>query len=232
MSKPRNTAGLPVELPSDPMHRADAWLREETAAELQPHSNAMTLATVAANGQPSSRIVLCKEIVPDPGYLLFYTNYESRKALEISGNSRVAAQFHWDASGRQVRIEGVAVRSPAEESDAYFATRDWGSQLGAWGSDQSAPIDSRAALLAQIRQRAEELGLSLADDHQTLSGGEQPIIARPPHWGGYRIWATAVELWLEGADRVHDRALWTRQLTRESEQQYSATPWAGARLQP
>jgi len=223
---------LPDELPADPMIWAHAWLQQATTDELQPHANAMTLATVGADGQPSARIVLCKDFVPDPGYLVFYTNYKSRKARDISGNSRVAAQFHWDAIGRQVRIEGIAVRSPESESDEYFSSRDWGAQLGAWGSDQSAEIQSRDELLAQIRRRAGKLGLALAADNQTLESDSRPIIARPPHWGGFRIWPTVIELWMEGMDRIHERARWKRQIDRARERQFTTTPWKGARLQP
>jgi pyridoxamine 5'-phosphate oxidase len=215
------------------MYWADAWIKEAEASEIQPHPNAMTLATVTANGQPSTRIVLCKELVPDPGYLVFYSNYRSRKSLEIAGNSSVAVGFHWDDLGRQVRIEGIAVRSPDEESDQYFASRDWGSQLGAWGSDQSEPIASRGELIRQIRERANSLGIELAE-HGTdrLKGESLPVVQRPPHWGGFRVWAVAVELWIAGADRIHDRALWTREIVRSSDHNFTVTPWSGKRLQP
>ena len=192
----------------------------------------MTLATVAGDGQPAARVVLCKDIVPDPGYLVFYTNYESQKSLQIAENPKIAAVLHWDALGRQVRIEGIAVRSPDEENDAYFATRDWGSRLGAWGSDQSKEIESREALAAQIRERGIALGLNFDGDTQTLAEGDIPSIERPPHWGGFRLWATAIELWIEGSDRVHDRARWTRDVIRGSNNGFSTTPWSGCRLQP
>jgi pyridoxamine 5'-phosphate oxidase len=176
--------------------------------------------------------VLCKDFVPDPGYLVFYTNYNSEKALQIAENPQTAALFHWDALGRQIRIEGISIRSPDAESDAYFASRDWGSQLGAWGSDQSATIPSKQALVAQIKERAAALGISLDGDTQTLADGPVPHIDRPPHWGGFRLWATSVELWVEGKDRIHDRANWTRELVRTSEHLFSTTPWVGSRLQP
>ncbi len=124
------------------------------------------------------------------------------------------------------------MRSPEEESDAYFATRDWGSQLGAWGSDQSEPIASHEALVSQIRQRASDLGLALGADAQTLKDNNIPEIARPAHWGGFRLWATAIELWIEGKNRIHDRARWQRDVVRASEHKFSTTPWAGVRLQP
>lgn len=223
---------LPDTLPDDPMHWADAWLKEATAAAIRRNPNAMAIVSAAGNGQPSARMVLCKDFVPEPGYLVFYTNYRSKKAVEFSANPRASALFHWDAIGRQVRIEGLVVRSPDEESDAYFASRDWGSQLGAWGSDQSEPIESKNALVEQIRQRAKALGLSLGEGTTERVDAAVPTIRRPSHWGGMRLWATAVELWIEGGDRIHDRGRWTRDIVRTSEHGFTVTPWAGMRLQP
>lgn len=223
---------MPVELPGDPMHWADAWLKEATAAAIQRNPNSMTLASVDAGGQPSARVVLCKQFVPEPGYLVFFTNYNSRKARELAANPRAAALFHWDALGRQIRIVGLVVRSPDAESDAYFASRDWGSQLGAWGSDQSEPIASKQALVAQIKKRGSKLGLSLAKDTRHLSDDNIPQIERPPHWGGFRLWATDIELWVEGADRIHDRGKWSREIVRATEDRFTTTRWTGSRLQP
>jgi pyridoxamine 5'-phosphate oxidase len=214
------------------MHWADAWLKEATAAKVQRNPNSMTLVSVGTDGQPTARVVLCKDFVPDPGYLVFYTNYNSQKSQQIDQHPQSAALFHWDALGRQIRIEGLTIRSPEEESDGYFATRDWGSQLGAWGSDQSKVIASKDVLVAQIKERAAALGLSLDGDTQTLADDDIPNIERPPHWGGLRLWASAVELWIEGRDRVHDRARWNRELVRSSEHHFSTTPWSGVRLQP
>ncbi len=170
--------------------------------------------------------------MPDPGYLVFYTNYRSKKSLELDANPNAAALMHWDALGRQIRIEGTVVRSPESESDAYFATRDWGSQLGAWGSDQSEPIESHDALVLQVQQRAIELGLKLDRETMALANDEVPEIPRPPHWGGFRLWATMIELWIEGKNRIHDRARWHRDILRASEHSFATTPWIGARLQP
>lgn len=214
------------------MHWADAWLREAIAENVQRNPNSMTLATVGPDRQPAARVVLCKAFVPDPGYVVFHTNYRSRKVRELTESAKVSALFHWDSLGRQIRIEGLAVRSPESESDAYFATRGWGSQLGAWGSDQSSPIESREALVAQVRERAADLGIVLAGDTQTLAIEPPPPIPRPPHWGGIRVWAAAVELWVEGSDRIHDRAFWTRNLVRTDEHTFSVTAWSGTRLQP
>ncbi len=214
------------------MHWAAAWLDEAARQNVQRNPNSMTLVTVAEDGQPSARVVLCKEFVADPGYLVFYTNYRSRKVRELGTNPRVAVTFHWDALGRQVRIEGTAVLSPEAESDAYFASRDWGSQLGAWGSDQSDPIESHDALVAQVRQRALDLGLDLDPDTHELGESDVPDIPRPSHWGGFRLWATTIELWIEGKDRIHDRACWHRDIVRASEHTFTTTPWTGTRLQP
>ena len=151
---------------------------------------------------------------------------------ELGANPRVAATFHWDALGRQVRIEGIATLSPAAESDAYFASRHWGSQLGAWGSDQSAPLASRDALLAQLRERASQLGLNVSDDMQSIQDADRPVIPRPAHWGGVQVWASGIELWIEGEDRIHDRARWQRRLDRKDEHGFAAGGWSGTRLQP
>ncbi len=223
---------LPAQLPDDPMHWADAWLKEATTAEVQRNPNCMTIASVGEGSQPSARVVLCKQFVPDPGYLVFYTNYQSRKSMELASNPRSAAVFHWDALGRQVRIEGLVVRSPEQESDEYFRSRGWGSQLGAWGSDQSQPVDSKEALVRQIRQRGKSLGLALGADTTEIVEGSVPAIARPPHWGGMRLWASAIELWIEGQDRIHDRGRWSRDLIRSSEHEFTVSPWRGVRLQP
>lgn len=224
---------LPDDLPSDPMHWADAWMQEAYVAKEQRNPNSMTLVTVKADGTPAARVVLCKSFVPDPGFLVFYTNFNSDKGKEIAADPNVGAVFHWDGPGRQIRISGIAIQSPAAESDAYFATRDQGAQLGAWGSDQSAELASRDTLIEQIRTRAQELGVQLGNNLQILAPAAVPHIPRPPHWGGIRIWANAIELWQDGGiDRIHDRALWKRTLVRTSKHKFATTSWLGSRLQP
>lgn len=232
MTDPFMAPVLPDDLPDNPMDWAGSWLQEATRQEVQRNPNSMTLATADGDGLPSARVVLCKSFVADPGYVVFYTNYKSRKSDDIRARADVALTFHWDALGRQVRLEGLAVKSPAAESDAYFATRDWGSQLGAWGSDQSAVLASRKALRAQLRDRAREMGVPLSDDLQSIDGDARPEIERPPHWGGYRVWPARIELWIEGADRIHDRAVWTRTLSEKDNCTFDVTPWTGTRLQP
>ena len=118
--------------------------------------------------------------------------------------------MYWDALHRQVRVEGRIVQMPAAESDAYFATRNWQSRLGAWASQQSEPIASRSELLGKVAKAALRLALPVPADEQQQDPGLH--IARPPHWGGYRLWAEAVELWVEGSARIHDRARWQRDL--------------------
>lgn len=232
MSDPCTATKLPTELPSDPMHWAKAWLDEAFEKKLQRNPHAMIAITVSPDGQPAGRAVLCKEFEPDPGYLVFYTNYKSDKVRDLNSNSRIALVFHWDAFGRQVRIEGETVRSPEAESDAYFATRDWASQLGAWGSDQSSALESRAALIAQVSRRAIKLGVGAAKNLKSIAVADRPIIPRPPHWGGIRVWPTRIELWIEGADRIHDRARWERSISREDDFTFRVGEWTGTRLQP
>lgn len=232
MNDPCSATRLPPELPSDPMRWAKAWLDEALEKAVQRNPNSMTAITVNDKGQPSGRVVLCKDFVTDPGFVVFYTNYNSDKAQHLTNNNQIALVFHWDGFGRQVRLEGEAVRSPVEESDAYFKSRDWGSQLGAWGSDQSSPIESRAALVAQVAKRAVKLGLGAAKNLTSIATADRPVIQRPPHWGGFRVWPRRIELWIEGTDRIHDRARWDRSLTRNDDDSFTTGEWSGTRLQP
>jgi len=189
------------------------------------------LATSSRDGRPSARVVLCKDVVPRPGYVVFYTNYLSAKGRQLKDNPRAAAVMHWDALHRQVRIEGQVVAAPEGDSDAYFAARAWQSRLGAWASEQSEPIGSRAQLLEAVRDTARRFGAPTpgapgADDSLKVT------IPRPPHWGGYRLWADMVELWVEGAARIHDRARWQRTLRALPAGSFKADAWVATRLQP
>ncbi len=213
---------LPDPLPAEPMGLLQDWLQAAALKSGQPNPNAMILATASRDARPAARVVLCKEVVSDPGYLLFYTNYDSRKGQDLATNARAAAVFHWDSLHRQVRVEGRVARSPAVESDAYFSSRPWGSRLGAWASEQSKPIASRAALIAALARTTAKYGA------QALVGRSIP---RPSHWGGFRLWVEAVEFWVEGQFRIHDRVLFTRALT-ERETEFSASHWSRTRLQP
>lgn len=215
---------LPEILPDDPMHQAKRWFDRTNSEKWQPNPNAMTLSTVDKNNAPSSRIVLCKYFVADPGYIVFFTNYNSRKGKEIRDNSEVSLVFHWDNIGRQLRIKGIAVYSPSSESDEYFASRNRGSQISAWGSNQSQPVESRSELIKQMNDKLDEF-----DNSGTHNEKEIP---RPPHWGGIRVWAHEIELWMDGEDRVHDRARWTRKLKINQDNSFSTSKWIGTRLQP
>jgi pyridoxamine 5'-phosphate oxidase len=213
---------LPDELPLDPMHLCRLWFDEAHAKKVQPNPNAMSLATLdpPPHSGLSVRTVLCKELDTAGGSVVFYTNYTGRKAAALEANPIAAALFHWDTLDRQIRIEGPVMRTSAAESDAYFATRPWESQIGAWSSEQSRPIASRAALRDRVAETIMRFGLS-----------EGKGIPRPPHWGGYRLWAERVELWVAGEARIHDRAMWTRTLIR-SGGGYRGGAWSATRLQP
>ena len=226
-----HTETLPEPLPADPLVVVSDWLAQASAAHTQPNPNSMVLATSTRAGRPSARVVLCKEIVPQPGYIVFYTNYLSAKGRQLKDNPHAAAVMHWDALHRQVRIEGQVVAAPAADSDSYFAARAWQSRIGAWASEQSEPIGSRAALLETVTETARRFGAPTpgspgADDSLRLT------IPRPPHWGGYRLWVDTVELWVEGTARIHDRARWQRALRALPKGSFRADPWVATRLQP
>jgi pyridoxamine 5'-phosphate oxidase len=214
---------LPESLPADPLPLFQAWFREAGARRTQPNPDAMVVATVASNGEPSARVVLCKRI-GDDGYVVFFTNYQSRKGRELAARPRAAAVFHWDALRRQIRIEGPIVQSPVAESDQYFASRALDSRLAASASEQSEPLESREVLQQRVHDLRARLGIP--------AGAASGTVPRPPHWGGYRLWIEKIELWSEGAYRVHDRAVWTRPLERADEYSFTGGPWRSTRLNP
>lgn len=177
----------------DPFALFDLWYADARAREPND-SNAMALATVGDEGQPSVRMVLLKGHGPE-GFV-FYTNRESRKAGELAQNPRAALLFHWKSLRRQVRIEGPVSPVSDKESDAYFASRSRDSQLGAWASDQSRPLADRATFEARYEAARAR-----------FEGSDVP---RPPHWGGYRVAPATIEFWLDREHRLHERRRFTR----------------------
>jgi pyridoxamine 5'-phosphate oxidase len=222
---------LPEPLPPEPLSVVAMWLQQAISARAQPNPNAMVLATVNAQGAPSARVVLCKEIHPEGGYITFFTNYLSRKGSELAANPRVAAVMHWDTMHRQVRFEGVVTRTTGAESDAYFASRAWQSRIGAWASQQSAPLASRAELEHAAERVAQRFGAPSPVSSPPTAADPGVAIDRPPFWGGYHLWVDACELWVEGDARLHDRACWKRTLTAENGI-YRGDHWHATRLQP
>jgi pyridoxamine 5'-phosphate oxidase len=217
------TETLPEPLPANPLVLASQWLAQARVDAAQPNPNAMVLATADALGQPSARVVLCKDIVVDAGWITFYTNYSSRKGRELEVNPRAAIVFHWDHRHRQVRAEGRVEKLPDSDSETYFQSR-----LGAWASRQSEPLESRAALASAVAAAARRFGVPYGGPGTPEPEVVSAPIARPPHWGGYRLVIDAIELWVEGEFRIHDRARWTRSAPGAS----GTAAWVAVRLQP
>ena len=185
---------------TDPFALFDDWFVAAQASE--PNDpNAMALATADARGRPSVRMVLLKGHGPD-GFV-FYTNRDGRKAGDLGANPFAALMFHWKSLRRQVRIEGAVTLATEAESDAYFASRSRDSQLGAWASDQSRPLDRREAFEARVAAAAAQF--------------ENKPVPRPPHWGGYRVTPDVIEFWQDRAARLHERRVFTRMADRWGE---------------
>ena len=227
MSATANVTGLPTPAPSDPLPLVKQWLDAASALERR-NPNAMALATTGANGHPSVRMVLLRGLAVNDGYAVFYTHYASRKAVELQSSGRAAAVLYWEDLGRQIRFEGAVLRSPAAESDAYFATRPWRSQLNAWSSEQSKPLADPTDLTLRAALKAHEFGLG--DDQTPPARGQ--TLPRPDFWGGFRLWFDTVELWVEGADRFHERLRYTRGLTPADAFSFRSGAWTHQRLQP
>ena len=225
------TETLPDPLPANPLIVAAQWLAQAQLDAAQPNPNAMVLATVDARGYPSARVVLCKEIDAKIGRIVFYTNYRSRKGRELEAKRRAAVVFHWDHRHRQVRAEGAVETLSDAENDAYFRTRPWQSRLGAWASEQSRPVESRQALERSVTAAARRFGIPYEGPGTAEPGDVNVDVPRPPNWGGFRLYAEAVELWVEGEFRIHDRARWTRSLPDPRGADLHA-PWSVTRLQP
>ncbi len=176
---------------ANPIKQFSCWLDEAFAAEVR-EPNAMVLATADLQGRPSARVLLLKGF--DHDGFVFFTNYESRKGIELNANPRASLLFFWAALQRQVRIEGDVERVSPAESDRYFASRPLASRIGAWASPQSKPIASRASLMVRVAETAVRHGLSPR---------------RPPNWGGYRLLPASIEFWQGRSSRMYDRLLYT-----------------------
>lgn len=190
----------------DPFEIARRWQAEAEKSEIND-PNAIALATVDEDGLPNVRMVLLKEIEADA--FVFYTNYESKKGQELAASGKAAFVMHWKSLRRQVRVRGTVTREDGPKADDYFASRSLKSRLGAWASRQSQPLSSRASLMADVAKITAQHG---------------PNPKRPSFWGGFRIAPLEIELWADGAFRLHDRFQWRRSGAGE--------PWVIERLNP
>lgn len=182
------------DMSDNPIAQFELWMKDAITSEALAEPNAMTLVTSTPDGKPSARVVLLKSF-NEEGFV-FYTNYESRKAIELTDNPYASIVFDWHVMERQVRIEGVAKRVSEEESDKYFYSRPKGSQLGAWVSPQSTFIDGRKELEARQTKIESEFK-------------EKPI-TRPPHWGGFVVEPHTIEFWQGRQSRLHDRLIYIK----------------------
>lgn len=196
----------------DPFAIAQTWLDAAGEGELND-PNAIALATVDASGMPNARMVLLKEIeaqgAPSGGAFVFYTNYDSAKAVEVEQAGKAAFVMHWKSLRRQVRVRGIVEREDGPQADEYYASRSLKSRLGAWASQQSRPLSSRSALMAEVAK-------------VTATKGTNP--PRPSFWGGFRIIPNEIEFWADGKFRLHDRFVWRRTDRKEN--------WKITRLNP
>lgn len=203
----------------DPFLIARSWLAEAEATEPND-ANAIALATVDAEGMPDVRMVLLKEIESygaGAGAFVFYTNYESAKGREIDATGKAAFVMHWKSLRRQIRVRGTVTREEGPQADEYYASRALQSRIGAWASQQSRPLASRAALMQAVAREG-------------LRHGTAP--SRPPFWGGFRIAPVQIEFWADGQFRLHDRFQWVRETPADGADSTAAARWMVTRLAP
>ncbi len=200
---------MTLETATDPFALFRTWFAEAEATEVND-ANAMNVATVGPDGRPTIRVVLLKTL-DDRGFV-FYTNTQSRKGVHLAAHQVAGINFHWKSLRRQVRVDGTVEPVTAQEADEYFASRPRGSQVGAWASQQSRPLDSRATLEQAVRDAEARFG-------------DAPV-PRPGHWSGYRIVPDLIEFWQDREFRLHDRITFTRSGTRSDE------GWVKGRLYP
>lgn len=204
----------------NPLEAIAAWLEAAQSGTTRRNPLAIALATCSSDGRPAVRMVLLRGFSAEHGHIVFYTHFGSRKGTELDTSARAAAVCYWEEfGGRQLRLEGPVSRSPDAESDRYFATRSAASQLNAWVSEQSRPLEAGISLTERAARKAAEFGLDIA----ALDLDKPAAIPRPAHWGGYRLHIERVEFWSEGAGRFHDRRVYER-LHNDS--------WRLTRLQP
>ncbi len=199
------TTEEPLPTVADPIALFCEWLAEADKSEIND-PNAVTVATVDADGLPDARMVLLKDV--DAQGFVFYTNTQSAKGLELAVNPKACLLFHWKSLRRQVRVRGAVEPVTEAEADAYFASRARASQIGAWASDQSRPLESRFALEKRVAEFGVKFGLG--------------AVPRPPHWGGYRLAPQSLEFWRDRPFRLHERILFSR----------DSEGWTTARLYP
>ena len=190
----------------DPFQIAKDWLAEAVSSEIND-PNAIALSTVDADGLPNARMVLLKDI--EDAAFVFYTNYDSQKGQELQASGKAAFVMHWKSLRRQIRVRGVVEKEDGPQADAYYNSRSLQSRIGAWASQQSRPLSSRASLMADAAK-------------QGVRHGTHPT--RPPFWGGFRITPLEIEFWADGAFRLHDRFKWSRETVEK--------PWIISRLNP
>ncbi|MFT4619923.1 MAG: pyridoxamine 5'-phosphate oxidase [Sulfitobacter sp.] len=190
----------------DPFQIAKNWLAEAVASEIND-PNAIALSTVDADGLPNARMVLLKDI--EDAAFVFYTNYDSQKGQELQASGKAAFVMHWKSLRRQIRVRGLVEKEDGPQADDYYNSRSLQSRIGAWASQQSRPLSSRASLIADAAKEG-------------LRHGTHP--PRPPFWGGFRITPLEIEFWADGPFRLHDRFKWSRETVEK--------PWDISRLNP